>query len=74
MTEALRRHEAGEAVVIPIILRPCPWQDLPIRHLLALPKDGKPITLWENRDEACLEVAKGVMSIVRGMNTQDWLC
>ena len=27
MKEAMRRHEAGEATVIPIILRPCDWED-----------------------------------------------
>lgn len=70
MAEALHRHEAGQAVVIPIILRPCPWQDSPIGHLQALPKDGRAITLWSNRDEACLDVAEGVMRVVRGMSGQ----
>ena len=71
MAEALRRHEAGQVIVIPIILRPCPWQDSPIGHLQALPKDGKAITLWKNHDEACLNVAEGVMKVVRGINNQD---
>jgi hypothetical protein len=71
MTEALRRHEAGQAVVIPIILRPCPWQDSPIGHLQALPKDGKAVTLWSNRDEACLDVAQRVMRVVRGVDEQN---
>lgn len=29
MKEALRRHESGEAIVIPVILRPCMWQEAP---------------------------------------------
>src|SRR5262249_4785901 len=61
---ALRRQKTGEARVVPIILRPCPWQDAPFSKLQALPRDAKPITRWRNRDEACLDVARGVMAIV----------
>ena len=63
MVEALRRHDAGEARVIPIILRPCPWQEAPFSSLQALPEDGKPITQWPDRDAVCLEVAKAIMQI-----------
>jgi hypothetical protein len=45
MAEALRRHKAGLATVIPIILRPYPWQDAPFAHLQPLPQDGRAITL-----------------------------
>ena len=69
MAEALRRHETGQAVVIPIILRPCPWRDSPIGQLQALPKDGRALTLWPNRDEVCLDVAEGVMSVVRRISS-----
>jgi hypothetical protein len=68
MTEALRRHEIGEARVVPIILRPCLWETSPFSHLQVLPTDGKPITTWQNRDEACLNVAKGIMGVVLEMN------
>jgi hypothetical protein len=68
MGEALRRHESGLATVIPIVLRPCPWTDSPIGTLQALPQDGRAITLWQNRDEASLSVAQGVMSVVRSIN------
>jgi hypothetical protein len=65
MTEALRRHRDGSARVVPIILRPCAWQTAPFADLQVLPKDGRPITLWPNQDEACLDVAEGVMNVVR---------
>ena len=50
MKRALERHNAGEARVIPIILRPVHWQDTPFGKLQALPPDAKPITKWPNRD------------------------
>jgi hypothetical protein len=61
---ALRRHETGEARVIPVILRPCSWQEAPFGKLQALPRDGKPVSQWADRDEASLEVARGVMAAV----------
>ena len=60
MTRALERHAAGEAIVIPIILRPCEWHGTPFGTLNATPPDGKAITQWPNIDEAFLHVAKAV--------------
>ncbi len=67
MNCALRRHRAGQAKVIPIILRPVDWNRTPIGKLLALPRDGKPVTSWSKRDEALLDVAKGVRRAIEEM-------
>src|SRR5271157_804367 len=56
---ALERHDRDEAKVIPIILRPCDWQGAPFGKIQALPRDGKAITSWLNRDEAFTDVALG---------------
>lgn len=64
MQRALERHARGEAVVIPIILRPVDWQTAPFAHLQCLPRNGKPVTTWENRDEAFLDVAKGIRTAI----------
>jgi hypothetical protein len=61
---ALRRRESRAAEVIPVILRPCPWQETPFGTLQALPRDAVPVTRWPDRDEACLDVATGVMAAV----------
>ena len=67
MQEAMKRHETGEAVVIPIILRPVDWQDTPFGKLQALPTAGKPITIWPNRDEALLVVEQGIRAAVKAL-------
>jgi hypothetical protein len=46
LKRAMERHEAGEARVIPIILRQTDWAGAPFGKLQALPKDAKPVTLW----------------------------
>ncbi len=64
MQQALARHNAGATSVIPIILRPCSWKELPMGALQALPEGGKPITRWRNRDEAFLNVVVGIQKVV----------
>ena len=61
---AMERHEAEEARVIPIILRPAIWQGAPFEKLQALPKDAKSVTTWSNQDEAFVSVAEGIRSAV----------
>ena len=63
--EALKRHESNEAHVIPIILRPCAWEEAPFSKLQALPQDGRAVSQWEDRDQVCLDIAKSVMEVAR---------
>lgn len=67
MKRALERHHAGEAKVVPVILRDCDWQASPLGGLLAVPKDGKAITSWPNFDEAFTDVAKRIRALVDGI-------
>ncbi len=68
--QAMERHHAGTARVIPVILRPCDWQeDTPFKNLLAAPKDGRPITKWPNEDEAFLDVAKQIRAAIKTLPT-----
>ena len=68
---ALRKLQANEARVLPIILRPCAWEDTNFGNLQALPTGAKPITRWEDRDEACLNVARGIMEVVDELTKQN---
>ena len=68
MTEALRKHNAKEARLIPIILRPCPLEKMPFAHIQALPTDARAITSWSDRDQVCLDVAHGIMSAVEAIS------
>ncbi len=61
LNRALEMHREGLTQVIPIIIRPVLWRLSPLASFQALPKDGKPITLWENTDAAYLDVAEGLL-------------
>ena len=65
MTRALERHHAGEARVIPVILRACDWQDTPFGKLLATPKDGRPVRSWPDMDDAFLDVVRSLKAAVQ---------
>ena len=64
LTQALERDQAGTARVIPIILKPVDITGTPIAALQALPKDAKPVTRWEDQDEAFLNVVQGIRRVV----------
>ena len=67
MKRALERHEAGEARVIPVIVRDVNWHSAPFAKLQALPKDAQAVTLWENRDSAWRNVSEGIEKAAAGM-------
>jgi internalin A len=60
MSRALERHEGGSVRVIPVILRDVDWHSAPFGNLQPLPEDGKPVTLWPNKDTAWKDVALGI--------------
>lgn len=57
MSQAIERHEVGEAQVIPIILRAVDWEMSPFAKLQMLPRDRKPVRSWSDQDEAFKNIA-----------------
>jgi hypothetical protein len=56
----IKRHQVGEARVIPILRRPVDWAGAPFSQLEVLPKNHQPVTTWANQDEAFREIAEGI--------------
>ena len=63
LKRAIERHHAGDAIVIPIILRPVDWKGSPFEKLQALPTDAKPVTSWSSLDEAFFDITKGLRKV-----------
>ena len=61
---AMKRHEAGQARVIPVILRPALWTTAPFAKLTALPRDAKPVIKWRPRDDAYKNITEGIAAAV----------
>jgi V8-like Glu-specific endopeptidase len=64
LQHALQRHEANEAIVVPLLLRPCDWQGAPFASLQVLPPGNRPITMWRDRDVAWTEVVMGMRRLL----------
>lgn len=75
LSKAIERHEANQAIVIPIIIRPVNWGIAPFASLQALPKDAKAVTTWSNIDEAWMDVSEGIQKAITNIgklkNRQD---
>jgi hypothetical protein len=65
MQRALQRHQAGQAQVLPILLRPADLKDAPFAHLQPLPTNAQAITLWPNRDQAFVDVVAGIRRAIQ---------
>lgn len=64
MKYAMEKHNKEEAVIIPVILRPCDWQNTPFGKLLATPTDGKPVIKYPALDDAFLEITTQIKKTV----------
>lgn len=67
MKRALERNANGEARVIPVIVRDVNWQIAPFAELQALPRNGKAVTTWTNKDSAWRNVSEGIQAVVESM-------
>jgi tetratricopeptide (TPR) repeat protein len=68
MKEAIARHDANQARVIPILLRPTAWKGAPFAKLQALPSEGKAVTSWANLDEAFVDITEGIQKVVEELS------
>jgi hypothetical protein len=68
LKRAIARHDAGDARVVPIILRPCDCLKTPFGKLQALPRNGKPVSNFSTQDHGFSEVARGIRRIVEEMS------
>lgn len=61
LKEAMDKHEKGEAIVIPVIMKPCDWEKTKFQKLQALPRNATPVVQWEaGLDDALVHVVKGI--------------
>ena len=69
MRAAIERHDSGGAVVIPISIRYCDWDDTPFSKIQGLPVDLTPISSFEGsqRDAAYAAVVKAIRQKVKAI-------
>ncbi len=61
---AIEMHNQSLVRAVPIILRPCEWQGTPLGRLQAIPRNGRPVTEWVDRNEAWVEIIRGIQTAI----------
>jgi len=68
MKLAEERHAKDETHIIPIILRPCEWAEVPLfSKLLGGTTDNKPVTKYADLDDAFLDISKRLRAVVKDL-------
>jgi len=65
MKDALKRDKEGTAIVIPILLDHCLWDETELHELQALPKDGKAVEDWDRPALAYTNIVRGILQRIR---------
>ncbi len=68
MGRALARARAGEAIVVPIVVRPCDWRSSPLGELQALPTGAKAVSTWNSPDEAFTDIVDQLRRLIGKRN------
>lgn len=63
---AMERYDKGEAMVIPVILKPCAWMTEDFSKLEPLPKSGRPLSEWP--DAGFAQVAEELRLLLLELN------
>jgi tetratricopeptide (TPR) repeat protein len=59
---ALNRSASCGVRVVPVLVRPCVWQLGALSTFQPLPRNGTPVTRWNDPDEAWVDVVEGVLA------------
>jgi hypothetical protein len=70
LTRALERHKAGEALVIPVLARPCYYTGLPFAMLQMLPEDARPLSEVPEKqhDQMYRGIAQAIDQVIKQIN------
>ncbi|HVQ76371.1 MAG TPA: hypothetical protein VMT79_12650 [Candidatus Binatia bacterium] len=69
LERALERRRIEGLHVVPILIRECDVDGMPLRALQWLPSGDtlKPVKRWSDRDAAWTNVAKGIRALAEGV-------
>jgi len=67
--KAMELHESGIAIVIPILISHCIWDNMPFSLLNTLPGKDLFVSDFKNKNAAWLEVVKGVNRVIEDFNS-----
>ena len=69
MERALERQKTQAVRVIPVLMRTTDIDQSLIGKLRALPRNHKPVSHWQKRDEAFFDIVQGIRAVIETMQT-----
>ncbi|MDO1447410.1 leucine-rich repeat domain-containing protein [Rhodocytophaga aerolata] len=71
MQAALRKYDAGNGVVVPIIIKETAlWHQFEIGKFNAVPTDGRPISSWPKKDAAWRDVIEKINKLIDSLQAK----
>lgn len=70
MKRAMERHKQGSAVVLPLLLRPTYWKNMPFAQLRMLPNNGLPLSKWPDQDDAFLDILQEIEKVIVALQSR----
>ena len=70
LKEAMKRHHSNEAIVVPVILKSCKWDLMEFGKIQAVPREGKAVSNWPDKDEAFTDVTARIGELAKGLLEQ----
>ena len=64
--KAMHRLKYGKAKIVPILLKPCQWEESRFSELQIIPRDAQPISTCASPEEAFNNVATEIRALVSG--------
>ncbi len=68
LVRALQRYHDERIRIIPILLKPCTWDELAFSSLQVLPRNRVPVSLWKNRDLAFTHIVEEIKKVVQELH------
>lgn len=64
---AMKLNEQNDLRVIPLLGRPVGLENVPFSRLRPLPSNGVPISEWRSRDQAWVDVVRGLRTVIESI-------
>jgi TIR domain/NB-ARC domain len=71
MKRALTRNDAGDAYLIPVLLRSVDWNSTPLARYRPLPSNGLPVSSWPDSADPFTEVVQQIRQVIEDFTSQD---
>ncbi|HWB01391.1 MAG TPA: COR domain-containing protein [Verrucomicrobiales bacterium] len=68
--KAMLLHDAGKAVVVPVVLEACQWERTNLKKLNALPDKARPLTKFTPRSGGWNQIAEGLAKVCKTLQQQ----